>query len=669
MTVSAARDRLRRLAAAAGWITLLVPLATVLLSVALSPAGNWTVRAALAGFCILAIVQPGAALLVTTALVGFGIILSHLAGVPPLRVTEVLVVASLAGCCVRALPHGTSFRRALTGWISAPVVLLAIAAVASAGVWLRVQQVETGYTSAFVQSLLHFVSRDYFLQTGEFSLLVSTAAILEGLALYIVVAAICCVDRTFFERALRMLTVGGAGLAVMSLVRLGQILLRNPHVLEQLRATPNGVRISPQIPDYIAAGSYFALCWLISLGFAISSPRHRLVWLAAGVPLIAGLYLTGSRSVIAAALAGLVVLVLIIVRQRAAAVGKIFAFAVVAVAVMVVGYPWSTGRDLAGETARQSLRVRVELARAGFRVIETRPLFGVGIDRFHLVAGSFASAELNALFPGRKNPHNDFLRVGAELGLVGLGLLLWIFADAGRRIWRAITTTRDARVAGLAAGLVAFLTTSLVSNPLMLREVSYAFWIALGLAVAGSGGLAPRDVRDRAMSGSADPPRGVFRSRWPIALLLGGLLVFSVPFRSRQELAGVDVTRLSYGLFEWGTDPDGTRRRWSGSRATLFVNGRARLVEIPLSGVALPSGVVQQVEVRLDGRLANRIVVGPDWQRLRVRLPADPSTEPRRLDLLVSPTWVPAELFGDQDRRVLGVKVGEIKTTHLDPAR
>ncbi len=375
-------DRVRHLAATAGWITVILPLAVVLLSVALSPASNWTARTALAGFCLLAIARPDAALLVTAAFVGFGIILSHLAGVPLLRVTEVLVVASIAGCCVRALPHGSPFRRALTGWISVPVVLFAIAAAASTMVWQRVYQVETGYASAYLEALLHFVSRDYFFQTGQFQLLVSTAIILEGLALYVVFAALCQVDATFSGRALRMLALGGAGLAVLSAVRLADILLRNPAAIEALRATSAGLRISPQIPDYIAAGSYFGLCWLVTLGIGLASPRSRLAWVAAGVPLLAALYLTGSRSVIAAALVGLVVLLFTVVRQRTKAARGIVGFAILAVVVMVVSYSWMSGRDVAGETARQSLTVRGELIRAGLRVVAMRPLFGVGIDRF-----------------------------------------------------------------------------------------------------------------------------------------------------------------------------------------------------------------------------------------------------------------------------------------------
>ena len=114
-------DRRRHLAPAVGWIAVILPLTLVLMSVVLSPASNWTARTTLAGFCILATARPDAALLVTTAFLEFGIILSHLAGVPSLRVTEVLVVASLAGYCGWVLWHGRPGRGALTGWLSLPI--------------------------------------------------------------------------------------------------------------------------------------------------------------------------------------------------------------------------------------------------------------------------------------------------------------------------------------------------------------------------------------------------------------------------------------------------------------------------------------------------------------------------------------------------------------------
>ena len=642
--------RVRPLAAAAGWITIVLVLGILLVSVALAPVSNWPVRTALAAFCILAVGRPADALLITAALLGFGIILSHLAGVPPLRVPEVLVVASLAGCFARAIPHDSAFRRALTGTISIPIVLLGMTAVASTMVWMRIHQFQTGHAAAYFERLLQFVTRAYFVERGEFTELVSTGVLLQGLGLYVAVAAVSRMDPAFFDRALRMLAIGGAGLAVMSVVRLAEILLRNPAAGEMLRS--GALRISPQIADLIAAGSYFSLCGLVAVGLAMASSRHRLLWLAVQLPLLAALYLTGSRSVILAPLAGLVVPTLVMVRQRVAAMRSAIVGVVAIAVVMIASYPWLTGRQMGGEVARLSVETRVELARTSARVIATRSLFGVGIDRYHLTAQALASPRLNSLWPARKNPHNDFLRIGAELGLVGLALFAWILAVAIRRIWQGVRNTWDSRLAGLAGGLVAILVTTLVSDPLMVREVSFAFWIALGLAVGQSAqSQSPREARAR-------PPWG-----WPLAALAGALLIVSVPLRAQREIAATDVTRVTYGLFEWNTAPDGRAYRVSGPRVTLFADGRSGLMQVELSS-ALPNGAPQQVEVRLDGRVANRVTVGADWQWLRTVLPAAPSAGLRRIELVVSPTWTQADVTpGTGDQRAFGVKVGRINVT------
>jgi hypothetical protein len=657
--VTVTRDFVRRLAAAAATITLVALLGTLLFSAAVAPSSNWIVRAGLIAFCALAVARPDLATLVTIALAGFGIIISHLAGMPSLRTTEVLIVGSLAGFCVRCLVTPVPFRRALADSLSAPVVLFAVAAVASAAVWQRVYQLQLGDATTYFQALLRVVTRDYFVAPGDFAVLVTTAVILEGLALYVLMKALCRIDSTFFDRALRMLVVGGAGLGVMSIVRLGEILLRNPAAIQMLRETSVGLRISPQIPDYIAAGAYFSLCWVASLGIALADSRRRLVWLMVGAPLVAGLYLTGSRSVIGAAVAGLLVPGFFVLRQRGKSVRAVVAFAVAIVLVMAFSYSWMSGRDLAGELARQSLTVRGELLRAGTRVIATRPTFGVGLDRFYLLAGDFASPELRSLWPGRMNPHNDFLRFGAELGLIGLGLFLWILIAAAVRIGRDLVTSRDARLAGLTGGVVAFLVTGLFSNPLMVREVSYVFWIGLGLAVGHGVRRSPAtDGQREGTSAETQRWKLAANAQPAIARAIGLLLLGSIPSRVHQELATINPASVSDGFFDWEVDPDGTRWRWSGAQATMFVDRRAQVVEIPLSSVAPQPA--QHVEIRVDGRPANRIQTSTDWQRVRILLAAD-SGASRRIDLTVSPTWVPSETSSNSvDRRPHGVRVGEI---------
>jgi hypothetical protein len=231
-------------------------------------------------------------------------------------------------------------------------------------------------------------------------------------------------------------------------------------------------------------------------------------------------------------------------------------------------------------------------------------------------------------------------------------------------VGRALMMARDLRLAGLAGGLVAFLVTCLFSNPLMVRDVSFVFWMALGLAVGQSRTLLSRtapgpDAAHAAVSGSSASAR----LRWATVLVVGAMLFGSIPTRARQELTAINPTTAGSGFFEWNADADGTRWRWSGARATLFVDTRAQVVEIPLSG--RPSADVrQEVEIRIDGRLANRVTMGPDWQRLRTLLPSKASTEPHRIDFAVTPTWIPADVIpGSQDRRPHGVRIGELRVT------
>jgi len=137
------------------------------------------------------------------------------------------------------------------------------------------------------------------------------------------------------------------------------------------------------------------------------------------------------------------------------------------------------------------------------------------------------------------------------------------------------------------------------------------------------------------------------------------VLIVSVPFRATQELATIDPTRVSHGLSDWDKDSGGRRFRWSGAHATVYVSGRARRVEIPLSGT-LPSKGSQHVEVRLDGRPVNEIIVGADWQQVGVVLPPSSMAKSRRIDLSISPTWVRDDGAVADDRTVVGVKVGEL---------
>jgi O-antigen ligase len=94
---------------------------------------------------------------------------------------------------------------------------------------------------------------------------------------------------------------------------------------------------------------------------------------------------------------------------------------------------------------------RAEAARAALRVAGTRPLVGVGPGKAHLrwsrPDGSVAIA---------RYAHNEYLQVLAELGVVGLGILLSLFFVIGQAVRRGRHASPPPGMwAGAVAGLVA----------------------------------------------------------------------------------------------------------------------------------------------------------------------------------------------------------------------
>ena len=75
--------------------------------------------------------------------------------------------------------------------------------------------------------------------------------------------------------------------------------------------------------------------------------------------------------------------------------------------------------------AEVSTRARVELVRAGIRMMEEHPVFGIGLDQFKSVEFHY-NAMLADLAPDPKIAHNTYIQLGAEGGIPTLVLYLAI---------------------------------------------------------------------------------------------------------------------------------------------------------------------------------------------------------------------------------------------------
>ncbi len=331
------------------------------------------------------------------------------------------------------------------------------------------------------------------------------------------------------------------------------------------------------------------------------------------------------------------------------------AVTLVVIAVAALGAGAIRARLLEKDPTYRGAGFRTQFNETSARMVAARPLFGVGVGQYYRTSTLFLSPQL-AFSYGLENAHNNFLQIGAELGLVGLGLfVVWIGAPIVRGVRAIARDPRDGRLLGATAGVAAFAATGLFGHPLLVSEVAFPFWIVLGLVTALAGAAllsrranAPADRARQIVAGDRGRPRP-HRHR-----LVGPITT------ATRDADAVRTRGPSTACWDWQTLADGTRFRWTGAYASLFVPADVTRVyvpvRLPVDGRSLqPMGV----EVMTTGADRGRTLVTDRWQELEIPLP-DVGLPYKRIDLKVDHTWQPAlYIAGSADMRRVGVQVGE----------
>lgn len=261
---------------------------------------------------------------------------------------------------------------------------------------------------------------------------------------------------------------------------------------------PGRFSISSQ-DNPISFGREAATGILLAVYVVLTASERRLRVLGAVVlPLGAiGLIASGSRGPVLGLFAGLLVALPFllgdpVVRRRlgitvAAAVAAAFAVPKIVPATAIE----RSVSFLLGNGSGLSSNGRTHLWSEAWHAFVTHPLFGLG-------TGGFAQLE-----PIYQYPHNIVLETAAELGIVGLALLLAFLVPTARPLlaaWRSATGADRAAAALIAALLASSVVNALLSDSL---EASSGIWFAAGLAY----GLAARlgSARSEAVSGDVAP--------------------------------------------------------------------------------------------------------------------------------------------------------------------
>ncbi len=550
-------------------------------------------------FALVAVFRPYDALLLLAAFGPLARVVFVMAktGSADLDFAETLTLAFLAGSAARRAASPRPFSlSAPVRWSATILIAAALASgIVSAGI------IVAEYPGSSLAELFQtFLASHYMVNSSPLS---STMLFMEGLMLLLVVADTCGGDREKRDSVLRMMVIGAAAAAALNVLRIVTAAMRQDDAWTAFYVYFGTARANVHFPDMNAAGSYFAMMLLVSIGFAARAPVLAIL----GTPVIAAaLWIAGSRTALAAALIAGSVAGMLTMRSRPArakALAAIVAFAVLAIVALAAWRFYPAGRNEVGGAA---FAYRILLAKAALTLTSTYPVFGVGLGRFYSLSGQ------------TENAHNNFLQIAAELGVPGLVLFVALIVFALRETWRTLGPPGPSW--GLLAGLAAFLLTCVGGHPLLVRGSAYPFWMALGLAAVPSGVVPPMTRRARLA-----------------AICVALALAATVPFRMAAAVREANVGQASLGFSShWLRLPDGLRYRWAGGQSTFFVVSSARAVRIPVHHApAAPSPL--EIRILLDGREVDRVRLeeADGWRTARVLLPRNSPRRFTRVDLQV----------------------------------
>lgn len=607
----------------AGWAVTCATLAVFLQSVFRQPVSP-VLLAAVGALTVAAAFRPYPSLLLIAGLGPLATVILNLARgtAGSVQFGETIVLAFLTGWTARQVWRGKPLRG--SPLIVGAALLLAFAAIASGiAMWFGMRT--EMQAEPLHQMLQSYVLRDYPLRPPGGEPVSAAVVFASGLLLLIATAETCAGAPQWRLTVLRMMACGAAGAAALNLLRIVTAAVQQDDVLAALASYVSTIRVNIHYADLNAAGSYFAMTLMIAVGLWT---RHRVVALIAAPIIAAGLWLSGSRFAMAAVFVAAAGMALAAWRRAPSmlarsAVAVALALLVAAAGMLSVRYP--EGRN---SKAWAAFVFRMDLARAGLQMTAERPLTGVGLGRFYYLSDRYAPEALAKLGFSRENAHNQFVQILAELGVPGLAGFLLLIGAVVREGLKG-ETPRPRHVTWLIAGLCAFLLTCLGGHPLVVPDTTYAFCLALGLAAAPIAVTVRRSGR-----------------RWGAAAMIIALAIAaSVPVRAIQAIRDADLAGVSTGLSLWQHEPDGTRYRWAGSRATFYIPAGMKAIRIPLRYGSAPVGPVD-VSIFIDGREADRVRLTPDegWRGVRLVFHRVPSGRFSRIELVGAPPGTPAAL-------------------------
>jgi putative inorganic carbon (HCO3(-)) transporter len=207
----------------------------------------------------------------------------------------------------------------------------------------------------------------------------------------------------------------------------------------------------------------------LAFGLARSGKNNRpAMWFLTGL-LVICLVLTYSRGAWTAA--ALALIFMAILKDR-----KVFVITTVIALILCFIIPCYI-------KGASSWAMRSCLWREALQIIEDFPLLGTGINTYANIGPHYA-----IVGGGGSYPHNCYLQMAAETGLLGVGAFVWVIFALFKTSLANLKIIKDpfykTLLTGMLAGLFGFLAHSFVDTDIYTLQLVNLMWVMIGLIVA-----------------------------------------------------------------------------------------------------------------------------------------------------------------------------------------
>lgn len=480
----------------------------------------------------------------------------------------------------------------------------------------------------------------------------------------------------------------------------------NPIGFDASLSWPSGSSINATFKDALSFGAFLSVLVPVLLGTLLCF-RGQLRILASLLILLSGylIFLTGSKSGLLTLVASAVLFSILAVgvgirRYKAKPVSLtklrprtyLLAAGAILLIIGLLTFDRPLTEKISNSTTVSRLSRKLQLGtldkifsgradtlwNMAVRMMKDYPLAGVGIGGYIIESSNYAALTKTEIGTP-ESAENYFLQAGAELGLIGVALTLWIFWEILKRMVRGykkipFTDPRRFLFIGVSCGILSFFLDAQVHSYIGSYEIIYTFWLLAGLVFL----LSSKDPGDGspqpAENQRPDLPRtAIFTRKFKIA---AAVVIFvsgsTLLWNSTHSLSLARRTKelnlpREFGLDKLEKTADGREFRW-----TREYGGIPLKIEKPILIVAIhashPDIQKKPVNVRIflvedffkHKRFLKEITLTQnDWQDVVLSVPADLGQEAILL-LKISRTWNPLKTTGVPDPRNLGVAVGKI---------